>query len=167
MESNDVIKTIPIGSILLGPEEDDGITLRTTQEIPVKIKNLLSAMQTGAYIRGIAKEFQLPDETASRLAYTVLRIGIGKITLAAFASTLSTELKLPNDKAQKMAAEIQKDLFDPIMPELNAYLAKKKQEATGIMQHGRENVEREAGGAKNVLDLRTVPQPPKPPQIPK
>lgn len=136
-------KTIPIGSLLTISEEQELFYLEAIKMLPQQLKTLVTSERTGAYIRGLAREVRLADEVAARIAFSVLRVVIGEIALAQLEVVLATELRLPTDTAQAMAKDIEKELFGPVMMELNQYLqAKQKPEQASTPD------------SPNLLDLR-------------
>jgi hypothetical protein len=151
-------RSTPIGSLMDIPKDTSEKYFTFIFLTPSNIQSLLISARTGAFIRGLAKTYNIPIEKAPKIAFAVLQIALGEKTLAQLGSLLSTELPAPNDVAQKIANEIEKELFAPIALELNQYLAKKKQATLAS---------RPMGGASNVLNLKNTPQPPPPPPIPK
>jgi hypothetical protein len=121
---------------------------------------MVTAPKTGAYLEGEMRNFHLQLTDTPLLALAVLQISVGTKSLSQLASIISTDLKLPNDQAQKMSSEIERDLFAPIMLEYNQFIASQKKQ-TGTSIASAQN-----SGAHNVLDLKTQPKPPLPPPIP-
>lgn len=156
-------KTVPFGVIsTLEPRQQQDVYLEKFFRVPKNTKKIITSTNTGSYIRGLVKTHKLQPEQAPQIAFAVLRVAVGEIALPKLATVLSSELKLANDKAQKIATEIEKDLFAPVALELNEYLAKQKQ-SQGAGQTKRA----QDAGASNVLNLKNTPKPPRPPQIPK
>lgn len=120
-------------------------------ESPESIQNMMYSENTGAFLRGLTKTFNLPADLTPKLAFKVVQVAIGEIELARLGSVLSSELKLPNDTAQAVAKEIEKELFVPYVLEWNAWLEKLKREA--------EEAKKKQGqaGAQNVIDLKNRP----------
>ncbi len=133
-------------------------------KLPQKIKEILGAQTTGAYVSGIIRSYSLSEEKRNVLALSIIRVAIGKKTFAQLPATLSNELQLPMDKAQKMAGEIEKDLFDPVRNELNTFLQSQK----GSMSQPSSTPPsaRPAAPMRNVLDLKEITARPKQPQLP-
>ncbi len=154
--------TIPSASFLIRPESEDRQYTKAMRILSGSLKKMLSDDKTGAYIRGLAKSFNISDDNVPPISFTVLRVGVGELPLAKVAATLSSELKIPNDAAQKMAAELEHDLFAPVAVELNQYLASRKQEQTAS-----SGTTARQAGASNVLDLKNKMAPPVPPPIPR
>lgn len=160
----DIYKSIPVGSLVDFETTDDSKYLADFPNMPTSLINLIMSPQTGAYVRGTLKTNEVELSKTPRLAFIILRIATGEITLAKLAAVISSELQIANDKAQEMAREIEHDLIAPVAMELNQYLENRKKEkkttdnkATGSPQ---------AAGAKNVLDLKKQTRPPRPPQMP-
>lgn len=164
-------KSKPLGSVLTRPLIEQDRLVERSFTLPRSVKNLFVSERTGAYIIGLAKAYELSTDHAPVIAFIVLRVGFGDKTLAHLPSLLSTELKLPNDKAQAMAREIEEDLFGPVRKELEEYWRKSKvgtppfAKATG----GESARQGQAGdaGARNVLNLKEQKQPPMPPPMPR
>lgn len=148
----------PIGSLLERPAPERTSYMEKIGQLPSPLQDILYSWQTGAYLRGLTKTHNLPLEQATSLAFIVTQISLGEKTLAQLASMLSTQLRVANDKAQQIAKEIERDLFAPLMLELNNYLLQKKKTAASP-----PNVAR---GVQNVIDLKNQPRPPVPPPIP-
>lgn len=156
-------KTIPAGSILMAPEANDNQGVDQLRSLPSSLQKMLASERTGAYIRGLTKTYDVPLEQAPQIAFMVLQIAVGEKPLGQLGGMLSSELKLANDKAQKMAQEIEKELFGPVMLEFNKYLQDKKAMKPGVMDKMRV-------APQNVLNLKEVPKPPAaplPPAAPK
>lgn len=143
-------KTIPVGSLLTIPEEQESFYLGAIKMLPQQLKTLVTSERTGSYIRGVAKILDVSLEKTPPIAFMVLRVVIGEITLAQLGTVLATELQLPTDMAQAMAKDIEKELFGPVMIELNQYLRSKQD---GLAEAPMEPPERTVSGP-NVLDLR-------------
>lgn len=143
-----LFESTPVGS-LTGFEEDRRLAyLEAIMMLPVNLRSLLFSPKTGAYIRGLAREVRLTDEHVVRMAFSVLRVALGEISLEQLKSVFSSELQITDDTAQAMAKDIEKELFGPVMMELNQYLESKKQaEQPAISSEPPVN-------ESNVLDLR-------------
>lgn len=163
MESFDLYKSIPLGSLVVFPENESKYLDRLV-EMPPGLADLLISPKTGAFLRGIVRNATIDLSKAPHLAYIVLKVGMGEVLLAKLAATISGLLQLPNDKAQKIATELEHDLFAPVAGELNDYLAaqKKRQAASAAASASQ-------AGAKNVLDLKDsgAQRRPVPPAIPR
>jgi hypothetical protein len=154
--------SIPIGSLLTREVNKDDHYMQELVELPRGIINIILSPKTGAYIRGLVKAHNLRPEMASIISYSTLQICYGEKEIAQLPSILSTELKIPNDTAQQLSQDIEKELFAPVAIELNQYVTKKRQLRQSITSKSRGPV-----GTQNVLDLKKQQQPPKPPPIPK
>ncbi len=146
----------PSGSLLSQPSDQRLPYISYLVAMPESVHNLVASARTGAFLQGLSKTNNIPIEKTPQIAFIILRIAVGEKNLAQLGSILSTELQIPNDKAQAMAKEIEKELFAPIALELNQYLSQKRQSAPKPL-----------GGARNVLDLKNNAPPPPPPPIPK
>jgi len=155
--------TTPIASLVLVDDDAlrEKLALRAIQ-VPSSLKQIIFSMRSAAYIDGLTKSYDLAESKGISIAFVMLRVLIGDIALAKLAATLSSELQIPNDKAQRMAQEIEHDLIGPVAGELNHYLAgQKQQQAASAATSARQ------AGATNVLDLKQQPKRPLPPPIPR
>src|SRR3989338_8019270 len=100
--------------------------------MPEKIRSILFTAETASYIRGFLKAHDIPLNYTETLSISIICILTGEKTMAQLPAILSTELKLQNDKAQKMAAEIEKDVFGPVKAELDEFLRKQKARSGSI-----------------------------------
>lgn len=165
MATTDTVFSIPAHSLIKMIDENYRHSyLALAIGAPKNVADLLFSPKTGAYIQGVVKAYDLPEDVAPQIAFGVLRVSLGLIPLANFAATLSSELKVANDVAQKMAAELEHDLFAPVAGELNTYLETRKLETRKL--ENKATGDPRAAGASNVLDLKNKPQPPVPPPIP-
>lgn len=151
-------QTIPSGAILLASESEQADYIDRLYTLPKKVFEITNSPGTGAYLRGLGKTYNTPESNVPMIAFLTLQVMIGEKSLAQLPSMLSTDLRLPNDKAQAMAKEIEKELFAPVMLELNQYLENRKKKI---------ETSRPTGGATNVLNLKEQPRKPVPPPIPK
>lgn len=163
MTELELFKTYPIGSILIRPDSEDTHYLQQITALTPGLKSLIASPTTSAFIRGLTKTYDVPPDKNPWVAFVVLQIACGEKTLSQLANTLATELRLAHGQSQKMAIEIEKELFAPVMLELNKHLTQQKKQSTVA-----ENpLPSQAGGARNVLDLKSQPRPPLPPPIPR
>lgn len=144
-----IYNSVPVGSLVTLPAARRRYYIDRVLSLPRTVRDMLFSPRTGAFTRGLAKGYGLPEKKSSRLALATLRIAVGEKTLAQLPSVLSTELRLANDQAQKMAQEIEEGLFKPVVNELNVYLEKKR----GV---GDRPITQSGGvrGVRNVLDLK-------------
>lgn len=155
-------ETIPIGSILSVPASERLPYISKIVALPDSIYQMIASPKTGAVIRGMTRLNQLQLDQSPLISFAVLQVALGEYEISQLPSVLSTKLRIPNDKAQAIAREIEKELLAPIALELNQYLAQKKRTAQSIMNKGPGNI-----GAQNVLNLKEQRQQPKPPEIPR
>lgn len=111
------------------------------------MQNMLFLPRTAAYIRGLARSNNIPLEQAPRIAFAVMRAAVGDFELAKLAGVLSGELKLANDVAQRLAQDIEKELFIPIMRDFNEWITSQKQSLS-------PGAAAQDAGAQNVVDLK-------------
>lgn len=137
------LKTIPIASFLARPEAEDAIYQQKLSSLTPLLLTMVSSPRTGAYIRGLARQFNVQLETAQYISLTVIQICFGDVALSELATTLATRIGILPDQAQAMAKDIEKELFGPVMMELNQYLQAK-----------RATDQQSAADDPNVLDLR-------------
>lgn len=147
MYNKQEFQSVPTGSLVIMPSELRLPLLMELVQTPPKVKNILVSPKTGAYVLGVVRTYDLPENSERTIAFVIFRIGIGQHKLAELGSLLSSELSLPNDKAQKIATEIERDLFAPIALEFNQYLAQKKQAKVGPPPEATKQ-------APNLIDLR-------------
>lgn len=143
----DLYKTIPIGSLLLLPEEEAQEVLGLVRSLPSNLKSLVISEKSGAYSRGLVRTGGLPPQAAPRLALMILRVVIGELSLPQLSSLIASDFRVGQDVAQAMASDIEKELFGPIMIELNQYLESKQ-------GGGQQPPPGPPLAAPNLLDLR-------------
>lgn len=153
----------PIGAgMVWGAQRWDQIT-ELVNEVPKSVRGMITSPHSASFIRGLVKTYKLSPEKVPLIAYAVLQVALGEKTLAQLSSVLSTEVPLPNDKAQKIAKEIEEDLFAPIMSELTEYLERKK---SGIETASKKISSSSASlGVNNVLNLKDQRKAPTPPPM--
>lgn len=180
----------PIGSMYAFPPERSIGYLDIIITLPKPIKNLISNATIPSYITGISKNNQISEELQPIIAFTILRIAIGKIKISEFTNTLTNELGVNIEIAQEIASEIDQDLFAPIQSDLDAFWAQQSAPkpttpvATPIKQTGAlsEQATRNNNrtpivnttptspstlrGAKNILDLKELPARPEQKDLP-
>lgn len=121
-----LFESTPVGSLIAFDEDKRLAYLEAVMALPVNLRSLLFSPKTGAYIRGLAREVRLTDEHVVRIAFSVLRVALGEISLVELKSVFSSELQIAGDTAEAMAKDIEKELFGPVMMELNQYLQSKQ-----------------------------------------
>ena len=168
----DIFQSSPIGSLaFLDDASREQYAIMALKTAPA-LQELIFSARTASYINGVLKTHNVPGNKASALAFIVLRVCVGEVHLSKLAASISSELGLAADVSEKMAREIEHDLFAPVAGELSQYLAsKKQQQATSASAAASQ------AGATNVLNLNQPrsskppapprPLPPRPPQIPR
>lgn len=136
----------PFGSLGTISRDERRRYLTQLGKLPTHIKDVVYNLGTASFLRGLTKQLKMPVDQAPQLAFAVLRVAVGEIELAKLGATLSSELKLPNDKAQAIAKEIEKELFTPVMMELNEWLERQKKQQAGQKTSN--------PGVSNVIDLK-------------
>ncbi len=172
-------QTIPVSSLTIIKPEDRGNYLTQVFLLPKKIQDVLFSDDTGAYVRGLGKSYDISEELQPTIAFAILELALGKKTFEKLPENLSTELKLPSDKAQKMTAEIEHDLFAPIKEELDAFLKRgtsKKSPSAPVTAQPPSNTQQpnkqttapkpKPAQAQNVLDLKELNAAKKQEQLP-
>jgi hypothetical protein len=157
----DNYSSIPLGSLVTRSPEEEDVYIRLFQGLPDSMGKILKSQKTGAYSRGLTKSYGLVEEKSSMLSFIILQLAVGKKTLAQLPSLLSTELGLPNDKAQKMAEELEKDLLEPMMSEVGK--GPEKEEGAVTAKPGADT---SSLGVNNVLNLKDQKKAPSPPPMP-
>ncbi len=157
MDNTTNYKSTPIGSLIIkSSEEAEGYTHRMEGMPPVLTKIIFSP-NTGAYVRGLSRTYNISEEFQPYIAFAILEITVGEKTFAQLATILSSVLQLPSDEAQKMAIEIEHDIFGPVKNELQNFLNSKKISSTptaptvqkkGIVSPGAQ--------VQNLLDLKEI-----------
>ena len=154
-----IYNSVPMGSLVTLPEDQRSNHINNILKLPKNASNILFSPATGAYIRGLTKSHNLPTEHAPIIALIIVRLVTREITIDQLPSIISTEVKTPNDKAQRIAKEIEEDLLGPIKEELEEFWNQQKQEEP--VNEAEERATQ--GGANNVLNLKKEQSPPPPP----
>lgn len=143
----DDLLTTPFGATSVELDEKRWAQLSDRfYEAEGQVLEVLVSDRTGAFLRGLARTHNIPDDDVPKLATSVLYVALGEWPLANLAAGLSSTMGLPNDKAQKVAAEIEKELFAPITLELNTFLEEQRQPKAAEQA--------QQAGATNVVDLK-------------
>lgn len=151
--------SVPVGSFIDQPAEARVYYWQKIFMLPETARKMLVNVNTGAGIRGICRNYGFPLAQSQQIALVVLRLAIGEMKFSQLAGFLSANMTLPNDKAQRMAREIEQDFFGPVRQELEAHWAKDKKEKPATLAQAKA----EQSGANNVLNLKKESQPPVPP----
>lgn len=136
-------KCTPAGSLLTASPEERELLLEQLGRLPEAIRIMLTSLGTGSYLRGLVKSVGLSVEQTPLVAFIVLQVATGEIPLAQLGSFFSSKLQVAIDIAQAMAKDIEKELFGPVMMELNQYLQAKQVPGQGS-----------STAMPNLLDLR-------------
>jgi hypothetical protein len=116
-----VYASVPAGSIVTLPETERSAYIQQLLTLPTAARQLMTSNQAGAFTRGLAKSYSLPVERAADIAFTIVKVALGKVSLAELPWALAATLKLPESQAQRMAYEIEQDLLAPIRQALEEY----------------------------------------------
>ncbi|MEX0649556.1 MAG: hypothetical protein WD200_00980 [Candidatus Andersenbacteria bacterium] len=142
----------PAGSIaIMTDEAREGAYIEKLHGLPPQSFELATSMKTGAFIRGVVKQFNIPVERSPFVAFAVLQILVKERSLAGLAPTLSSTANFPQQISQQVAREIERELFSLIGSELS-------QSSNTQQRNPQVNL-------NNVLDLKQAP--PKPPEVPR
>lgn len=159
----DSFHLLPVGSIYSREEHASLGYLDIIQNIPLPIKDMISSTETASYVRGLGRTYGIPEESQASISFAILEIAIGKKPFAQLSKTLSSELQLPNNEAQNMASEIERDIFGPIKRELSEFLRESRQ-STGT--NSIRLTPLTPSKPQNVLDLKELALPKRQPQLP-
>lgn len=159
----DNFMTIPIGSLLMLSEAESDPYFDKIAAMPAPLKDVMTSVNTGAFVRGLTKAYGLPLEKARDIALVVVRVVTAAVPLRQMAGALSRIL--PLTAAQKMAQEIERDLFGPVRGELEQYWQMK---ASGAKKTSpAPPVPPTVAGTPNVLNLKERPRLLPPPPMPR
>lgn len=147
--------SVPVGSLIVLPREKASAYVERVARLPAPLRAILFDPKTGAFVRGLVKNAQLPAAKAQVVAFTLLRIGVGEIHLSQCAETLARELGMEMSKAQAMAREIERELLAPVLVHLSP--SARSRNATPLSS---------AADLPNVLNLKEKRRPPAPPMPP-
>jgi len=110
----DPIFSIPIHSTIKTVDEEKRLHyLRQALTAPVDIRRLVFSPRTGAYIRGLTKEMRVPEEQTAQVAFLVLQVVLKEIAPQDLAPEITRQLGVNTQVAQRIAADIEKELFAP------------------------------------------------------
>lgn len=133
--------------------------------MPEKIRAVLMSSGSGAFVRGLTRQYALPVERSVSVARLTIRVAVGEVPFEKLGGVLAVNLKLAPDQARKMAEEIQNDLFGPVRVELEQYWQQKSRGGQKVSPAPSTAYLPPAPsvGANNVLNLKEIPKPPVPP----
>lgn len=166
MDKFAILKSIPSGSIFGQSAEVKERYWDILGTQPASVTDMLSSERTGAYVRGLAKTHNLPDTSVPIIAFAILEIGIGETPLSQLTETLTKHAAIAPQLAQKISQEIERELFAPIMLDLQTYVQQRRKALPPAVSPSLPRAQH-TGGARNVLDLKNKPQAPLPPPIPR
>lgn len=146
-----------MGSLLTRPQEEEASYFQELRQLPAGVIDLVMSPKTGAYLRGLAKTYNVPVTAAPAISFEILQIGFGRQSLANLANNLMGAVKIPANAAQLMAKDIERDLFAPVLLELNQYVTQLKVKPYAPQP---------ASGLRNVLDLKSQKSVPPPLPMP-
>ena len=139
----------PTGAgLVMTPLDEREDYIRRLVTLPDGLLRMLGSGTTPAFIRGAVKQFKLEESMVPAAAFLTLKVAVGKLELSELGRTLASELKIPEEKAQGMAKEIEKELFGPVMRELNESLENRKKKIENSSDAAKK------AGVLNVVDLK-------------
>lgn len=139
--------SVPLGSVNTLPAEQRQEYFLAVARMPGRLSQLLSSERTGAYLRGLAKQFSLEDSMIGILALVTLRTAIGEVRLDGLSDEIKRQLGVDTATAQAIATDIEKELFNPVMADYTKYLAQKGGNKDDLAIDEGQNM-------PNTLDLR-------------
>lgn len=154
-------QSVPVGSISFIPEEDRMKYILLYEKVPQNIQSVLSSPDTGSYILGLARSYDIIEDQSPLIGFAILRVAVGEKPSTQLSTLLSTELNLPSEQAQKMALEIKHDIFAPVQDELDSFLASQKTSPNTVVTTAKQDKPHPTSpsglrGARNVLDLKEI-----------
>lgn len=155
-----IFSSVPVGSLSRLSKTQRDNYIDQVVSLPTNVRKMMFSPATGAFIRGVAKAYNLPLEQSPEIAFAALQVALGDKPLSRLAHDLAIKLNIAVDTADKVAREIEKELFAPIALEFNQHLKSKRPSSSPALPP--------ANNLPNVLDLKNQPpKPPLPPPIPK
>ena len=149
-------KNIPIGSILALPETETPEILAMVKRLPQFLRQIVLSPKTGAFVRGLARTYNITPENQVIIAQAILFVAVQKISLSALQEFIVKNISLENSQAQNIATEIERELFTPLALEFGQFVKKNQGDNTAPLNN-----------LPNVLDLKNQPPKlPSPPPIP-
>ncbi len=168
--------TVPANSVSILPEEARYRYLQKTIQLPEKVREIMFSDETGAYVRGLGSSYDINVDLVPKIALTILKIAIGEHTPSELTKIISQELELSLESAQKMALEIEHDIFQVVRPELGRAL--RQHAVSGDFQKNKlpkttsspsivpPNVKNYSSRPQNMLNLKELAGKPSQPQLP-
>ena len=144
--------------------------------LPQQLREVATSAKVAAYIRGLVKSHALSEDAGPSIAFAILQVLVGERALAQMPIQFSSTLGIANDKAQRIAQEIERDIFAPIALPLNEHFAKVRQQKNSVTGPVTSSQPKSTPNARfsrtpaapsNILNLKNNPKPPSPPPIPK
>lgn len=146
----------PVGSLAIVSDESRLGYFNRIFALQPKVRDMLYSGVTGAYLRGVARTYNVPSDQVPQLALLIVKIAVGEVRLAQLAAAVSVACNLATDKAQSVARDVERELFSPIMIDLGESLRNVQQVPTSPKP-------RLASPPQNVINLKDrPPAPPKP-----
>jgi hypothetical protein len=151
MENITNYKHTPIGSLITKSDTEGQAYIERLPSLPAILTKVIFSSNTGAYVQGLAKSYDVTEDASPAISFTILRVMLGDISLIQLSETLSKELGIASDKAQKMAIEIEKDLFGPVKKELEEFWASQKSQPAPLKISPKQPV-----SPQNILNLKEI-----------
>lgn len=178
--SLNLFMSTPAGSLAKVSEENKrNAYVQRMFTLPKQVRDTATSVKVAAYLRGLTKSHNLPEDASITIAFIILQGLIGERMLAQMPMQLSSDLGIANDKAQRIAQEIERDIFAPISLQLNQFLATQRQQKNSVtgsitatppaprQPNQNARFSRTPASPPNILNLKNNPRPPSPPPIPK
>lgn len=147
-----VYQSVLINSLSLLSLDERAPYFSRLSTLPPSIRKIIFSPPNGAYVRGLTKIYNLPLEKAPYIALIILEVFLGIEDLPKLGSVFSSKLQMPNDQAQAMSKDVERELFVPVMIDFNHFLqALKSSPNLG------------SSGTQNIVNLkeRKAPLPPR------
>lgn len=144
--------SVPIGSVASLSTEQRIVYLSAILSLPIEVATILFKPETGAFVRGLVKNYNLSDTAAVILALTIVRLFIGEIEASGLSARLSSELSIEKSQADAIASEIQKDTLYAVT-KTTTWRPTMEQKTSATVT------------SDNVLDLTKQAKPPSPPPL--
>lgn len=159
------LKSIPSGALFFQPMAVKERYWDMLGKQPPGITSMLNSERTGAFIRGLAKTYNLAETSVPFIAFAILEVGVGERPLSQLADGIAKSTNITPPVAQKVSQEIERELFAPLMLDLQTYSQKQRNRASTAPTNTPPSIQ-QTGGARNVLDLKNKQTQPLPPPIP-
>lgn len=114
-------ESIPTLSLSSVPASRRKPYIQHLMAMPSEVFAALNNPAVGPFTRGLVKAHGLPVERSAAVAFIILRVAINEVPADQMTTVIVESVGLPAEKAQRMVAEIQEDIFGPVQQELQNY----------------------------------------------